>query len=167
MARSVTAHGLIVWFDATLATDITYSNAPGAPRLVYGNTFFPWQMPVALEPGDILSITLKASLVGQNYVWYWSTQVQSSDSLQPVKAQFQQSTFWGKALTREQVIKRSETYIPSLQEPAKMDIFALNQMEEGLPLGKIAQRLMDMFPQAFPTYQEAFSHVVNLSQRYG
>ena len=50
--RPGTADGLVVWFDATLAEGIQFSNAPGEPELIYGNAYFPLSQPVPLDTGD-------------------------------------------------------------------------------------------------------------------
>src|SRR5260370_22201934 len=40
--RDGTGHGLLLWFDATVAEGAHFSNAPGEPEHVYGSAFFPW-----------------------------------------------------------------------------------------------------------------------------
>ena len=65
MDRPGTAHGLLVWFDAELAPGLGFSNAPGAPKLIYGQTFFPWPQPVKLARGDLVAVSLAARLVGK------------------------------------------------------------------------------------------------------
>ncbi len=40
------AHGMLVWFDAELTAGIGFSNAPGEPEQVYGQTFFPFERPI-------------------------------------------------------------------------------------------------------------------------
>ena len=40
--RAGTGHGIVVWFDADLAEDVGFSNAPYVPETVYGSLFFPW-----------------------------------------------------------------------------------------------------------------------------
>ena len=57
MDRPGTAHGLLLWFDGELAPGVGFSNAPGAPKLVYGQTFLPWPQPVALSRGDLLTVS--------------------------------------------------------------------------------------------------------------
>ena len=70
-----TAHGLLVWFDAVLAEGVEFTNAPGEPELIYGNAFFPFSQPVALDVGDNVNVTIRADLVGGDYVWRWNTVV--------------------------------------------------------------------------------------------
>ncbi len=94
VGQTGTAHGLSIWFDATTAPGIEFSNAPGKPLLIYGQAFFPWSDPVSLVPGDIVSVTIYANLVGDDYIWSWKTHVISQGEREQVKAKFQQSTFF-------------------------------------------------------------------------
>jgi len=77
VAKSGTAHGLSIWFDATLAPGIQFSNAQGLPELIYGQAFFPLSAPVSLAPGDTVSVTIQAFLVSGDYIWRWANHVLS------------------------------------------------------------------------------------------
>jgi protein arginine N-methyltransferase 1 len=79
-SRPGTAHGIIAWFDAILAGDIGFSNAPTAPRAFYGQAFFPFPTPVAVEPTFEVVVELNANLVGNDYVWAWNTVVRDPAS---------------------------------------------------------------------------------------
>jgi protein arginine N-methyltransferase 1 len=105
VAKSGTAHGLSIWFDATLAPGIQFSNAPGKPELIYGQTFFPLSAPVSLVPGDTVSVILQANLVGGDYIWRWATHVVSQSG--EVKADFKQSTFFGTPISPSQLRKQT------------------------------------------------------------
>ena len=52
-----------------------FTNAPGEPELIYGSAFFPFSQPVALDVGDNVTVTIRADLVGGDYVWRWNTVV--------------------------------------------------------------------------------------------
>src|SRR4030095_6166034 len=100
------AHGLISWFDADLGHDVTFTNAPGAPELIYGQAFFPWSRPVTLLIGDAVSVSTRAILVGEDYVWTWDTRVVDGTT-GAVKADFHQSSFFGAPLSAEMLARRS------------------------------------------------------------
>ena len=104
IAKSGTAHGISIWFDATLAPSIYFSNAPSKPELIYGQAFFPLSAPVSLTSGDIVSITLQANLVSDDYIWRWETHVVSQSG--EVKADFKQSTFLGMSISPSQLRKQ-------------------------------------------------------------
>lgn len=71
--RTATAHGMVVWFDTELTDEVTLSNAPDRPELIYGSAFFPFERPLAVQAGDRLHLHLDATLVGEEYVWTWTT----------------------------------------------------------------------------------------------
>ena len=98
--RPGVAHGIAVWFDAELADEIGFSNRPGAPELIYGNGFYPFPQPVEVREGERVEVKLRADMVQDDYVWTWDT-----DFPDP-KIGFRQSTFFGVALSSEQLRKK-------------------------------------------------------------
>ena len=48
-----------------------------------------------LHPGDTVTVTISARLVGNDYVWRWDTQLVSKNSPNGAKLPFRQSTFFG------------------------------------------------------------------------
>jgi protein arginine N-methyltransferase 1 len=67
------AEGVAVWFDADLGFGATLTNAPGAPRAVYGQAFYPFRRALAMHAGDHLAVEFRAHLAGDEYVWGWNT----------------------------------------------------------------------------------------------
>jgi protein arginine N-methyltransferase 1 len=165
--RAGTGHGLAVWFDAELAEGVGFSNAPGAPELIYGAAFFPWPAPVALGAGDTVSASLRADLVGKDYVWRWDSRVTGPGSPGPVKADFKQSTFFGAPLSPATLRRRAAEYVPALDEDGQLDRLILTLMDGATPLGEIARRVADRFPDRFPRWQDALTRAGDLAQRYG
>jgi protein arginine N-methyltransferase 1 len=164
--RAGTAHGMCIWFDATLADGIGFSNAPGSPELIYGHVFFPWAAPVALAVGDGISATLRADLVDDNYVWGWDTRVLDQGDPGRIKADFKQSTFFGVPLSPAQLRKRAAGHVPVLDEDGQIDRQVLAMMDGKLSLGEIAQRIVDLFPARFAVWREALTRVGELSKKY-
>jgi protein arginine N-methyltransferase 1 len=89
LARDGVADGLAIWFDAELGFGVVQSNAPSAPRALYGQAFFPFEHSLALRAGDRLTVELAASLVDGDYVWSWSTRQTPRAGGRPVE--FRQS----------------------------------------------------------------------------
>jgi len=160
------AHGFIAWFDATLAEGIYFSNAPGKPELIYGNTFFPFSKPVSLKSGDTISISLEAKLVVDDYIWRWNTLVLHQGDPAKVKADFKQSTFFGAPLSLSNLHKQASTHMPSLDEDGQVIRFVLSQMDGTTSLGDIAHQLSQQFPAQFPTWEKALDRVSELSRKY-
>jgi len=99
-ARNGTAHGFAVWFDSELVDEIRFSNHPAAPRMIYGQGFFPFSQPVEISEGDCIELSLAADFVQDNYVWRWDTEFKDQER---VKASFKQSTFYGVPLSTAQL----------------------------------------------------------------
>lgn len=99
-ARNGTAHGFAAWFDSELVDGIDFSNHPSAPRMIYGQGFFPFSQPVEISEGDRIELRLVADFVQDNYVWRWDTDFIDRER---VKASFKQSTFYGVPLSTAQL----------------------------------------------------------------
>jgi protein arginine N-methyltransferase 1 len=164
--RPGTAHGLLVWFDAELADGIGFSNAPGQPELIYGQALFPLREPVPLSEGDVVSISLKADLVDDDYLWRWDTRVTADGEAWRVKARFRQSTFYGAPISLDKLKQREAGYIPPPAEAAEIDQFVLAQLDGRTSLGEIATGLRARFPQCFTRQQDALSRAADVTQRY-
>jgi type I protein arginine methyltransferase len=99
-ARSGTAHGIAVWFDAETADGAGFTNRPGAEQLIYGQGFFPFPRPVPVTEGECIKLRLRADLIADDYVWCWDTNFPSQ------AFSFRQSTFFAGALSPEQLRKK-------------------------------------------------------------
>lgn len=164
VARAGTAHGLILWFDATLAAGVHFSNAPGAPELIYGSAFFPFYTPVPLAARDTVSVVVQARLVRADYIWRWHTHIQGRAGQS--KAHFAQSTFLGVPLSPARLRKRAGTHVPTLNEDGKVDQLILHLMSHHLSLADIARGVSAQFPHHFATWPDALARVAELSEKY-
>ena len=164
--RSGIVHAIGMWFDALLAEGIGFSNAPDRPECIYGNAWMPLTEPVNLDPGDRVAVTIQATLIGEDYLWSWQTQVTAGADPQHVKADFKQSTFFGEPRSPQTLQKRSDRYIPTINESGKIDLNILNSMIAGKSLGDIAHQLTHQFPDRFATIAKALSYAADLAQKY-
>ncbi len=166
VARPGTAHGLSLWFDSTLADGVGFSNAPGAPEAIYSQMFFPWSEAVPLAAGDLVTVTLQADLVGEDYVWRWDTMVRGPDPAGPLKAEFRQSTFFGAPLSREHLRKRAADHRPVLDVEGQIDCFVLARMDGRASQEEIARQTAERFPVRFARWEIALTRVADLSKKY-
>lgn len=165
-ARKGTAHGFIIWFDATLVEGLQFSNAPGAPELIYGSAFFPWSTPVPLALGDKVSISLEAKLVSDDYILRWDTVVLDQGDPMHVKANFKQSTFFGVPLSPAQLHKQAASHVPTLNEDGEIDRLILSEMDGKTSLDDIARQLLCQFPNRFAKWHDALGRVGEFSKKY-
>jgi type I protein arginine methyltransferase len=164
--RDGTAHGIAVWFDAVVAPGIEFSNAPGKPKAIYGSAFFPLSRPVPLVLGDTVHLTLRAQLVGDDYVWIWNTSVREAGSPDRIKASFRQSTLQGVPLNMGLLRKQADSHVPVLGEEWAIDRYILDSMNGSCSVGEIANRLIDRFPARFHNWRDAMARVGALSRQY-
>jgi protein arginine N-methyltransferase 1 len=166
VSRAGTGHGLCAWFDATLAEGIGFSNAPGAPEIIYGKAFFPWPEPVGLEAGDEVTMSLRADVVGDDYSLGWDTRITAAGAAPRSKAQFTQSSFHGEPLSPARLRKQSASHVPALNDDGRIDQLGLALMDAGQPLGEIAHELARRFPQRFARWEDALTRAGELATRY-
>jgi protein arginine N-methyltransferase 1 len=165
VSRRGNGHGICAWFDAELADGIAFSNAPGAPELIYGKAFFPWPEPVALEPGDKVTMTLRADPVGGDYSLGWDTRIDAPGA-PGGKARFRQSSFFGEPLSPARLRKQSASHVATLNDDGRIDQLGLALMNAGKPLGDIAHELARSFPERFARWEDALTRAGELSVRY-
>jgi len=162
--RAGTAHGLNLWFDATLLHGIEYSTAPDGPELVYGNAFFPLRHSVEVDEGDEIRCSLRADLIGGRYTWTWRTSI-LSDGSQPVE--YAQSTFYSTPLGTRDVAAQELDHAPRLATEGRLLGTALQLMDGSRTLEVIAAELEREFPSRFNEWDSAIAWVRHLSREYG
>lgn len=164
--RAGTAHGIAAWFDAVVAPGVEFSNAPGKQNAIYGSAFFPLSRPVALAMGDTIRLTLRAHLIGDDYVWVWNTTVYEAGDPGRTKAAFRQSTLQAAPLDMGQLRKQADTHIPLPGEEWEIDRYVLDSMNGSSSVGEIANRLVERFPTRFSNWRDALARVGALSRQY-
>jgi hypothetical protein len=166
VTRPGIGHGMLVWADYVLTDEISFSNAPGCHRSIYGQTFFPWTTPVRLETGDVVRASLRCNLVADDYIFRWSTEVLGRGKKAEVKAKFDQSDFRSCSLSPASLRKGAETYVPRTNGDASIDSFILTAMDGAASVGEIAARLAQSFPDRFKVRSEAMDRVARVSRAY-
>ena len=160
------AHGLRIWFDAEIAPGLGFSNAPDQPEHVYRNIFFPLMEPVSLKSGDGVSIKLQANLVGNEYIWRWTSTIYNNNDTGNIKASFEQSSFIGTPVSLVNLRKREASFKPVLNNEGLVDLQVLSMMEQGLSLEVIAGKIAERFPDIYKDIQQALAHVGELSLKF-
>jgi protein arginine N-methyltransferase 1 len=165
VARAGIAHGLVLWFDATLADGVGFSNAPGEPEMIYGSAFFPWSAPVALAAGDTVAVALEARQVGQDYVWRWDSQVLAHGDPGHVRARFRQSDFFAEPQSAARLRQHAAGAVPAPNQEIRITRFILEQIDGKTSLGDIAARAAHRFAQRFSTWQSALTRAAEEVER--
>jgi protein arginine N-methyltransferase 1 len=134
--------------------------------MVYGFAFFPWTQPIELARGDRIDVSMRADLVGEHYLWSWTTGIVSADgSVRPV--QMRQSEFLGQPFSAASLRRQAASHVPSLNEDGAIAGLILRMMGESRSLSDIAQAVALTHPTRFAREQDALTHVAEFSLRYG
>jgi protein arginine N-methyltransferase 1 len=165
--RASRGHGVVLWFDSVLADGVTLTNRPGAPRLIYKQAFFPWPSPLDVCPGDTVTVTVSARLVGSEYVWRWDTHLKSKSTFNGAKPPFRQSTFFGSDLSPADLWPSSSQFQPELNEDGQIHHRILSLMQGTTSLEAISREVVKDFPNQFKRWQDAFNLVSSISRKFG
>ena len=166
VTRGGTAHGLSLWFDSTLVEGVELTNAPGAPETLYGQAFFPLSEPVDVAPGDVVSVAISATLVGEDYIWRWDTRIVSGGRPAAVKAAFSQSNFL-HPFSHARLRKRAASHVPSANLDGEILRHALARFGSQKSLQEIAEELVERFPERFGDRRQALEVAADVSEKYG
>lgn len=161
--RTDLVRGLGVWFDTDLHGGIGFSNAPGAPPVLYGQAYFPLPEPLPVEAGDRVSVQLRGTLVGSGYVWSWRGRVVHGAA---AGRAFAQSTLQGTPLAASVLRKRADVFVPRLGRTGEAQAWMLGRMGASASLRVIAEEALLAFPDLFPDVRHALRHVGDLSERF-
>lgn len=164
--RVGTGHGIVVWFDADLAEGSGFSNAPSAPETIYGSVFFPWTQPVALAPGQVVTVDLEAKLIEKDYVWRWITRVEPRERSFDPLIHYDQSQLTGEVLSPAQLRKIASDYIPHLSEEGRLRRRTFELMDGKVSLETIAHVLATEFPHRFHKWEHALTFAGEISREY-
>jgi type I protein arginine methyltransferase len=163
-AKGGTAHGLLLWFDAELGDAIGFSNAPGEPKQIYGQSFFPFERSVELAAGDRVAGELTARVVESAYVWTWRSRFEREGQGPPVE--FHQSNFLANVVAADKLRTKASNFAPPARPIHEIDRYCLSLFDGKRTLEAVAAEVMEKFPDAFPNASAALNHVTRVAGRY-
>jgi type I protein arginine methyltransferase len=164
--QAAQGHGFLLWFDSVLAEGITWTNRPGAPRLIYRQALLPWPEPLQVSPGDTVKVSISARLVGDEYVWRWDTQLVGKNPSN-LPTPFHQSTFLSADFSLPELLTSGAQFQPRLNDDGRIQRRALSLMEGQMSLEAISHELARDFPNRFERWQDAFNLVSAISRNFG
>lgn len=157
--RDGIAHGMLVWFDTEVTQGNGLSNAPGAPRALYGQAFFPFREPFRLLAGDAVSGRHRAVNAGEEHAWTWSAEVRRDGQL---IASASHSTLRGTVLPASALRRRNASFVPHRAPEADVLRMLLDAVDGQHDLAALAALLHDGHPGRFPTLHDALNYVAGL-----
>jgi methyltransferase-like protein len=132
----------------------------------YSSPFFPFEKAVEVNKDDVVSSRVSAKYQSGDYVWSWRTQIFEQGDKNKLKADFNQSQLASMYLNPQQVMKKSEYFVPVKNETAEIDLFILDLMDGENMQGDIADALVENYSKRFKTFDDAIEYIFGLSQRY-
>jgi protein arginine N-methyltransferase 1 len=162
--RNGTAHGICVWFETALYEDIGYSSGPESPVTIYGQCFLPWLEPVVVDEKQEISVTIRANLVGTDYLWRWETEIVDGNGGK--KVHFRQSTFEGAQVSLHTLRRRATNHIPVLTPDGEAERFLLEAMDGRASLEEIAKSAAKQFPRVYSSHEDAFERASELARKF-
>ena len=162
--RAGTGHGVVIWFDAELADNVTFSSGPDSPETVYSSMFLPWQEPVSLVAGQTVCMDLQSKYLEMDYAWRWITKVGSIDDPDNFSVRFDQFQLKGALLSPSQLRKSTSNYIPQLSDEGLVRRRVLELMNGRTSLEQIAIQLAAEFPERFSRWQNALAFTGAISK---
>ncbi|MGK0189232.1 MAG: protein arginine N-methyltransferase 1 [Verrucomicrobiales bacterium] len=157
-------HGLLIWFDATLADGVSFSGGPGAPEMVYGSALLPFGEPVSCRRGEHVKASVRVRELVGDCVWHWNANF--ADRALPTS--FQHTT--GKALLPSPAALRAgmPDAVPGLTNRATLLWQALDRLRAKHSIGDVTRELATDYPDQLPTENAAreflASHVLPYNQ---
>jgi protein arginine N-methyltransferase 1 len=164
--KDAVAHGLLAWFDTELCEGVGFSNAPGAPEVIYGQAFYPWPEAVSLHAGDRVDFELRADPGRDGYVWTWSSTIHAREAPEVAVHRFRQSDFLRAPLSKEAMSKRAASFTPTLSPIGEIARGVLERFRAGIELQTLAGELCATHPRQFRSFEAALDFVSDLSARY-
>jgi protein arginine N-methyltransferase 1 len=162
--RDGTGHGIVIWFDAELADNVTFSSGPDSPNTVYTSMFLPWQEPVSLVAGQTVCLDLQAKFLEMEYMWRWTTKVESIGHPGKFSPQFDQFELKGALVSPAQLRRSASNHIPVLIEEGLIRRRVLELIDGRTTLEDIARRLLAEFPERFAKWQQALYFAARVSE---
>ncbi len=161
--RAGTVHGLCAWFVATLTDGVSFSTGPEAPERIYGSGFFPLADPVAVALGDAVTVSLSATLLGDAYLWRWSTRVE--DTRGSVRVRHDQTNL---STPSPAILRLSRPGAsPRRSEQGEIDLEILASLDGATTIRTIAEGLAKRHPETFGDLERAIRRVQDVVRSRG
>lgn len=160
--RGGTLHGIGGWFSAQLAAGVALTNAVPLQTPSWNHIFFPLAEPLAVDPGDALTIQVDSFNGGE---WRWQVERQTTRSAPAGQAHFEHSTFLGFPMSKDRLEKLSSRFAPRLSRAGEAEQFVLALFDGGHALEEIELDLRRCFPDEFKTRQDSGAFVREIVAR--
>ena len=166
ITKSGQIHGIGGWFSAQLSPDVRMTNSPVAgDRINRRNAFFPVDQPVEVAAGDRVLVTM--DIVPTEDLVTWRVEVlRSGDTDFILKATFEQSTFKGMLLCKDDMRRSKPTFVPKLTSWGEARLSVLTLCDGHREIAEIEKELYRRHRTLFRSPAEAATFVAEVVTRY-
>jgi len=160
-ARSSVVHGVGVWFEARLAPRVRLSNAPGAPRTLWGQAFLPLAAPVRVAKGGLITVNLAARFSRDSSRVWWQWEVVTG------RGRCDGTTFRSYPTSVAELEAGSREHRPGLSPRGEATACVLRMLGKGYTIMRSARELRRRFPARFVRLRDAVCKVGADARKYG
>lgn len=160
-------HGLGGWFVAQLSSRVSLTNSPMAPaRIGRRNVFLPIARPVAVAPGDGVSLAINIR-PGETIVT-WNVGVWAGNRREAAskKGEFSHSTLRGMLIGRDDLRRMDPRFVPVLTERGRARLGTLELCAGHCALAEIEEEMFRRHPALFGSKDDAAAFVAEVVTRY-
>jgi protein arginine N-methyltransferase 1 len=159
--RPGTVHGVAGWFEATLSSGVTMTNSPLATqRIDRVQAFLPVESPTEVVAGDVVAVTVDARPAAATLRWRVCISRGGA-----VRASFDQSTFKGMLLSREELERTRPGSRPVLSERGRARLATLELCDGTRSLTEVEEEIRRGHPRLVPTAEAAQAFVARVVAR--
>lgn len=160
-SKTALVHGVAVWFDALLAPRVRLSNAPGAPKTLWGQGLLPLTNPVRAKKGAVVTVALAARRSRDRDRLWWQWEVTGGG----VRADG--TTFRSFPMSVASLEAGSRSYRPGLSRDGEITECALRMLKSRCTILEVARGLRRRFPRSFGSLREALSRAGEVGRKFG
>jgi hypothetical protein len=157
-------HGIVGWAITELLPGIAFSNSPLMPTVEWTHSFFPLDSPVVVDQDDRLSIALSTT---DGKTWRWQVELVShgdaGQSRIRKKWKFDQTTFRGFPLSKENLRRGAPEYKPQTSRKGEAEAYLLGAMDGRRTVAELTNELLEHFEDCFPSKTAAAEFVTTVA----
>jgi SAM-dependent methyltransferase len=165
VAQAGVVHGLSIWFEAELVPGVVFSTAPDLEETVYGRLFLPLRLPLEVDVGDRLRVTVKAALDDDLRLWIWRGRLEGADGAR--KARFTASSAFHNPESPVVVDALGAGAAPRLTEDGRIVREVLDRFDGARSVAEVAASIVAEHPGRFELVEDAVAFVRDVAERYG
>jgi hypothetical protein len=159
VTRAGAMHGICGWFRCWLTPEIALDNEPPAVTSSWAHAFFPAQKPIAVAPGDELTMRIDSSAEGS--IWRWRIAARRDGELRAAYDQTSADAFPGGPSARGEGVR------PTTTVKGQVVAWVLDAMDGTRDVAELEAGARERFGSRFTDAEDAVALVRETVSRLG